>query len=235
MQSRKKGMDFWYPIRLLHYDPIGWRTGQIFYHLSNFDQFSKHVTIINLAMSSTNDKPSINVTKILPRLVCHHFWFCQNCWLLSKFSSKICRIFRRRNSLSDRSLELMMGDRKGKIGKSLTLIGFVGIGIMTKTLLWAKSWSLPPPLRVGSPHFKDRERQPWESLNKKLSKHVKKQMALFKWSFLGKMWPLKGTCEPRAQKTACLPFRWVYGKNKHLIYHRNSCLYTVVYSDLSLK
>ena len=52
IQSRKKGMDFWYPIRLLHYDPIGWRTGQIFYHLSNFDQFSKYVTIINLAMSS---------------------------------------------------------------------------------------------------------------------------------------------------------------------------------------
>ena len=57
IQSRKKGMDFWYPIRLLHYDPIGWRTGQIFYHLSNFDQFSKHVTIINLAMSSANDQP----------------------------------------------------------------------------------------------------------------------------------------------------------------------------------
>ena len=28
-------------------------------------------------------------------------------------------------------------------------------------------------LRVGSPHSKDRERQPWESFNKKLSKHVK--------------------------------------------------------------
>ena len=55
IQSRKKGMDFWYPIRLLHYEPIGWRIGQIFYHLSNFDQFSKHVTIINLVISVRRD------------------------------------------------------------------------------------------------------------------------------------------------------------------------------------
>ena len=91
---------------------------------------------------------------------------------VNKFSSKIFQFFG--TIIFDGSLELMMDDRKGKIGKSLTLIGFVGIGIMTKTLLWAKSWSLPPPLRVGSPHFKDRERQPWESLNKKLNKHVNK-------------------------------------------------------------
>ena len=32
--------------------------------------------------------------------------------------------FRNHNFLSDGSLELMMDDRKGKIGKSLTLIGF---------------------------------------------------------------------------------------------------------------
>ena len=37
-------------------------------------------------------------------------------------------------------------------------------------------------LRVGSPHSKDRERQPWESFNKKLSKHV----IINKHFFLGK-------------------------------------------------
>ena len=103
---------------------------------------------------------------------------------VNKFSSKFFQFFG--TIICDGSLELMMDDRKGKIGKSLTLIGFVGIGIMTKTLLWAKSWSLPPPLRVGSPHFKDRERQSWESLNKKLNKHVNKQTTSFQRSLRAK-------------------------------------------------
>ena len=124
-----------------------------------------------------------------------------------------------------------MGDRKGKIGKSLTLIGFVGIGIMTKTLLWAKSWSLPPPLRVGSPHFKDRERQPWESLNKKLGKHVKKQMGHLKWPYSNDLFWAK--CESKAQKLLTCPSDW--SSEKISILFTTETTACIPYSDLSSK